>query len=309
MSNRLKILAVLLKNGAQTYDELKMATQIERSHLRTAVNDAKKAGHISMGRDDVTHQPAYKITADGTKWLKSNAAKKAHEQTQPAVVENTGSRESVPPVGQSRPPAEVAAADRDAGASHDAPAGPLEFAKYPLSVIRRALGIDHDESIGIVPTIEALIESNSDWRKRADKLDTDKTNVLQALYAATEEKDRLNAELKLLQTTQQKDYADMRKFQGKYMEADQKLRKLQAQIEDRAAPVDLTEVAIGYLVRVPKRKPRLCLKPERAAEAAQAATKAAGRADVLALVHIGTYRRKKALTVEYTPTHQDSRHD
>ena len=308
MSNRLKILAVLLKNGAQTYDELKMATQIERSHLRTAVNDAKKAGHISMGRDDVTHQPAYKITADGTKWLKSNAAMKAHEQTQPAVVENTGSRESVPPVGQSRPPAEVAAADRDAGASHDAPAGSNEL-KFALGMVRRALGIDHDESIGIVPTIEALIESNSDWRKRADKLDTDRTNVLQALYAATEEKDRLNAELKLLQTTQQKDYADMRKFQGKYMEADQKLRQLQAQIEDRAATVDLTEVAIGYLVRVPKRKPRLCLKPERAAEAAQAATKAAGRADVLALVHIGTYRRKKALTVEYTPTHQDSRHD
>lgn len=308
MSNRLKILAVLLKNGAQTYDELEMATQIERSPLRIAVNDAKKAGHISMGRDDVTHQPAYKITADGTKWLKSNAAKKAHEQTQPAVVENTGSRESVSPVGQSRPPAEVAAADRDAGASHDAPAGSNEL-KFALGMIRKALCIDHDDSIGIVPTIEALIESNNEWRQSADALDIDKTNALQALYAATEEKDRLNAELKLLQTTQQNDYEDMRMFQAKFIATDLKLRQLQAQIENRSPPVDLTEVAIGYLVRIPKRKPRLCMKPERAAEAAQAATKAAGRADVLALVHLGTYRRKKAVTVEYTPTHQDSRHD
>lgn len=260
MSNRLKILAVLLKNGAQTYDELEMATQIERSPLRIAVNDAKKAGHISMGRDDVTHQPAYKITADGTKWLKSNAAKKAHEQTQPAVVENTGSRESVSPVGQSRPPAEVAAADRDAGASHDAPAGSNEL-KFALGMIRKALGIDHDDSIGIVPTIEALIESNNEWRKSSDRM--------------------LSENLTLL---------------GRVQGLEDELSKSQQQ-------------PIGYLVRIPKRKPRLCMKPERAAEAAQAATKAAGRADVLALVHLGTYRRKKAVTVEYTPTHQDSRHD
>lgn len=257
MSNRLKILFALLKNGAQTYDDLELATQIDRSQLRIAVNDAKKAGHLSMGRDDVTHLPAYKITAEGTNWLKSNAAKKQPAQTQPAVVENTGSRESVPPVGQSRPPAEVAAADRDAGASHDAPAVQPDY-KFVLHLIRKALGIDHDDGIGIVPTIEALIESNSEWRQRADKLE----ELLEAGVTA-----------------------------------------------DRAAPVDLTEVAIGYLVRVPKRQPRLFLKPERAAKAAQAAAKAAGRADVLALVHAGTARRKKAVTVEYTPTHQDSRHD
>lgn len=287
MSNRLKILAVLLKNGAQTYDELEMATQIERSPLRIAVNDAKKAGHISMGRDDVTHQPAYKITADGTKWLKSNAAKKAHEQTQPAVVENTGSRESVSPVGQSRPPAEVAAADRDAGASHDAPAGSNEL-KFALGMIRKALGIDHDDSIGIVPTIEALIESNSEWRKSADEKGI--------------ESDRwFDRTLEL-----------ERQLAGAYLELDELRGNLftdKHPAPETIQPVDLTEVAIGYLVRVPKRKPRLCLKPERAAEAAQAATKAAGRADVLALVHLGTYRRKKAVTVEYTPTHQDSRHD
>ena len=52
-------------------------------------------------------------------------AKSLHEQrdAQPAVAKNTGSRESVPPVGQVSPPAEVAATETTTpGAGHDAPA-------------------------------------------------------------------------------------------------------------------------------------------------------------------------------------------
>lgn len=57
---------------------------------------------------------------------------------------------------------------------------------------------------------------------------------------------------------------------------------------------------IGYLVRVPKRDPRLLTRRERAIEAAQAAAKAAGRADVLALVPVGTARRKVASTIAWS---------
>ncbi len=56
---------------------------------------------------------------------------------------------------------------------------------------------------------------------------------------------------------------------------------------------------IGYLVRVPKRKPRLLTKPETAIACAKAAAKAAGRADVLALVPAGTARRRSAVKVEF----------
>lgn len=65
-------------------------------------------------------------------------------------------------------------------------------------------------------------------------------------------------------------------------------------------PVDVKDVAVAYLVRAPKRKPRLCIKPERAVEAAKAAAKTAGRADVLALVPVGSARARKALSVEFT---------
>ena len=55
---------------------------------------------------------------------------------------------------------------------------------------------------------------------------------------------------------------------------------------------EVTDAAVGYLVRVTKRKPRYIVKPERAREAALTAVRAgAGRADVLAVVPVGTARR------------------
>ena len=55
---------------------------------------------------------------------------------------------------------------------------------------------------------------------------------------------------------------------------------------------EVTDAAVGYLVRVTKRKPRYIVKPERAREAALAAVRAgAGRAEVLAVVPVGVARR------------------
>ncbi len=56
--------------------------------------------------------------------------------------------------------------------------------------------------------------------------------------------------------------------------------------------VEVTDVAVGYLVRATKRKPRYVTKPERARDAALAAVRAgAGRAEVLAVVPVGVARR------------------
>lgn len=58
------------------------------------------------------------------------------------------------------------------------------------------------------------------------------------------------------------------------------------------AAVDVIDAATGYLVRVPKRRPRIVTKPQSAREAALAAARnGAGRADVFALVHVGSARR------------------
>ena len=63
-------------------------------------------------------------------------------------------------------------------------------------------------------------------------------------------------------------------------------------LQEQSDAVDVKDAAVGYLIRAPKRKPRLVTKPESAREAALAAVRAgAGRAEVLALVPEGTARR------------------
>lgn len=59
--------------------------------------------------------------------------------------------------------------------------------------------------------------------------------------------------------------------------------------EEQAAndAVDVKEAAIGYLVRVPGKKTRICIKPDNARNAALSAARTHGRADVLALVPVG----------------------
>lgn len=49
----------------------------------------------------------------------------------------------------------------------------------------------------------------------------------------------------------------------------------------------VTEAAVGYIVRAVGRKPRICIKPENARNAALSSARAHGRADVLALVPVG----------------------
>lgn len=69
MSIRKVVLNALAKHGQCTYDDLERHTSQPRDKMRIAINDAKKAGHVALKKDDVTGQPAYKITPEGKAWL------------------------------------------------------------------------------------------------------------------------------------------------------------------------------------------------------------------------------------------------
>lgn len=176
MSLRNDILKQVQATGGATIDDIIDATGQTRRQLHNNLKAAVDDGLLTRAKDVVTGLPLYTITAKGQQRLKAGPeAKLFHEQrdAQPAVAKNTGSRESVPPVGQVSPPAEVAATETTTpGAGHDAPAVSNEL-KFALGMIRKALGIDHDDSIGIVPTIEALIESNNELRKLATEVQTE----------------------------------------------------------------------------------------------------------------------------------------
>lgn len=77
-------------------------------------------------------------------------------------------------------------------------------------------------------------------------------------------------------------------------EADSRHEALKAQLDELLVKMadadqakDITEAAAGYIVRIPGKKPRICVKPENARNAALSGARQHGRADVLALVPVG----------------------
>jgi len=90
-----------------------------------------------------------------------------------------------------------------------------------------------------------------------------------------------------MQEAEQQIAATIRLMQGRVEELEQTIHEMELTGAQSADAVDVKDAAVGYLVRVPKRKPRLCMKPESAREAALSGARVYGRADVLALVPVG----------------------
>jgi len=90
-----------------------------------------------------------------------------------------------------------------------------------------------------------------------------------------------------MQEAEQQIAATIRLMQGRVEELEQTIHEMELAGTQSADAVDVKDAAVGYLVRVPKRKPRLCVKPESAREAALSGARVYGRADVLALVPVG----------------------
>jgi DNA repair exonuclease SbcCD ATPase subunit len=118
----------------------------------------------------------------------------------------------------------------------------------------------------VVDLRERLDAQITQWQTDTGRLAADLRAAMEARSQAINEADRLRAEL-----------ATERQAREALQEQD---------------GVDVKDAAVGYLVRVTKRKPRYVTRPERARDAALAAVRAgAGRAEVLAVVPVGVARR------------------
>ena len=105
------------------------------------------------------------------------------------------------------------------------------------------------------------------WEADTGRITADLRAALKSRSQAINESDRLRAEL----ATE---------------------RQAREALQERSDAVDVKDAAVGYLIRVTKRKPRYVTQPERARDAALAAVRAgAGRAEVLAVVPVGVARR------------------
>lgn len=277
MSNRKSVLAALQKNGQSTYDDLEQSTGLDRYKLRIAVNDAKVARHLTASRDEVTGAPAYKITAAGAAWLKSNQRDSVctESQTEPAPKLHEGCQRSHPhedmddsckqktiqaardnELANLRASLKLAEQQRD---DHFSRAESLQLALQNLDV-----------QLGIIGTMLINIKGENLGEKLG--------KVLHDNLHSTQRISDLEFAVDAAQQT---------------------IHQLELEAEQYEKAIDVKDAAEAYLVVSPKRKPAKFTKPENAVAKAKAAAKATGRSEVFALVSVGVATRKQIKAVEF----------
>ena len=98
-TKRKAILKAMAFASCSTMDDLVMTTGMERKNLHDNVNATIKEGLCERMRDDITGLPAYKLTPKGRAWLENDKDNSSGVKPQPAVGENTGSKDTGSAVG------------------------------------------------------------------------------------------------------------------------------------------------------------------------------------------------------------------
>lgn len=98
-TKRKQILKAIAVSGSATIDDLVMTTGLERKNLHDNVKATLKYELCRRIKDDVTGQPAYKLTPKGRAWLENDkddtaSTKATISKPQPAVGKNTGSKDA-----------------------------------------------------------------------------------------------------------------------------------------------------------------------------------------------------------------------
>ena len=98
-TKRKQILKAIAVSGSATIDDLVMTTGLERKNLHDNVKAALKGELCQRIKDNVTGQPAYKLTPKGRAWLENDKDDSSSGKPQPAVGKNTGSKDAGSIVG------------------------------------------------------------------------------------------------------------------------------------------------------------------------------------------------------------------
>lgn len=250
MSNRKSVLVAIQQLGTPTCGDIDDLAGLGMTKTRFTIGDLKKAGMIATLKDDVTGQPAYKLTPAGAKWLQDNASDSDETQE----VANS--------LAKTTPAKAPAAKDKDVccGAAKVM----AKTASQELAELRAS--------------IDELIAGSAAKTKRIEHLEAEKQY----------------AEARVTE------YAEtVAKLQGELGHARIQIDALNEQLMLDDGAVDVKDAAAAYLLRVPKRKPRILTQADSAVKAATLAAKIAGRAEVLALVPLGVAVAKKVKAVEF----------
>lgn len=128
---RAKILRALLKQGMLTAKEIEEETGLTNRQVLDNTTQARSAGLVKSGRDDVTRLMGYQITDAGRKWLETNP-----RSVPDPVLEPKADVKASLPTSLSMPPAflEIANPEPETVITIDAPDAYQEKDEYLYAI-------------------------------------------------------------------------------------------------------------------------------------------------------------------------------
>ena len=185
---RHQIIGALSRDGMLPVSELVSATGLTADQVKNNTSAAKQAGLIVSVRDDVTQQPAWKLTPAGRDWWKANGSAKNKADKPGVSVHKT-----TPAATESGPPSPAAVARQQTPTS--APAAPPAAADG---------GDSYEDLLAIISerdaTVAQLQSENAELQKvigMMDKVGNDRLQILQSQKAqigALEKQMRITAD-------------------------------------------------------------------------------------------------------------------
>ena len=128
-----------------------------------------------------------------------------------------------------------------------------------------------------------IADLEDDVRRHTDRLQEVSATIVRFLVAAHQLSGSANKPATLHEAEQQI-AAAFHLARGRVEELESTIHSMELDAEQSK---EVADVAVGYLVKAPKRRPRVIGSPERARKAALSAARQHGRGEVLALVPVG----------------------
>lgn len=270
MSLMTDILGAVSRNPGGTVSELADTLETAEKRVRDNLIHARNRELVTMRKDDVTNLPGYTLTTAGKEFL-------AKSTTEAETPEPEYDPDSVSFDAKKR-------ADANLRRAEDAEKDAMTLIGI-IADIRKAIG-DPEWKIMLGDLAKSIEDRISSAVSPAQfngfdpaKLPPILISCVAKLFPGTDGMfwetfiDKMPQRIDLLKA----DLATER----------QARMALQEQMDDDPG-IDVKDAAVGYLVKAPKRKPRLLTKPESAVSAAMAAARnGSGRGEVFALVPVG----------------------
>lgn len=273
------ILGAVLRNPGGTVSELADTLETAEKRVRDNLIHARNRELVTMRKDDVTNLPGYTLTTAGKEFL-------AKSTTEVETPEPEYDPDSVSFDTNKR-------ADANQRRAEDAEKDAMTLLGI-IADIRKAIG-DPEGKIMLgdlakhISEIYKLGEAHKlacmSWEKSMMQAvgEDGVSSVVAAIEKIKNEATRtaeFHAELDRHRAATTNLASEL---------ATERQARMALQEQMNADPgIDVKDAAVGYLVKAPKRKPRLLTKPESAVSAAMAAARnGSGRGEVFALVPVG----------------------